>query len=176
MLRAVSLGLHKANYELAGLGRKRGKTSPSLCRPPVPPLSVTTSARDCRVAFVWSFICKDQFRRRTTSPQRITMCSPSAYSVPREAEALFQQGILENPLMQYLPASLKELSRFVRFEGNALPSIPVNWRWAESISALKALEATMLNYLLILKYKISPVEVTINTYVRSLGKIYIRKY
>ena len=78
--------------------------------------------------------------------------------------------------MQYPPASLKELSRFVRFEGNALPSIPVNWRWAESISALKALEATMLNYLLTLKYKISPVEVTINTYVRSLGKIYIRKY
>lgn len=98
------------------------------------------------------------------------MCSPIAYSVPQEAEAVFQQGILENPLMQYLPASLKELSRLVRFEGNALPSIPVNWRWAESISALKALEATMLNYLLTRKYKISPVEVTINTYVHLFRK------
>lgn len=103
------------------------------------------------------------------------MCSPSAYSVPQEAEAVFQQGILENPLMQYLPASLKELSRLVRFEGNALPSIPVNWRWAESISALKALEATMLNYLLTHKYKISPVEVTINTYVHLFRKINVRK-
>ena len=96
--------------------------------------------------------------------RRITMCSSSAYSVPQEAEAVFQQGILENPLMHNLPASLKELSKLVHFEGNALPSIPVNWRWAESISALKALEATMLNYLLTLKYKISPIEVTINTY------------
>lgn len=93
------------------------------------------------------------------------MCSPSAYSVPQEAEAVFQQGILDNPLMQNLPSSLKELSQLVCFEGNALPSIPMNWRWAESISALKALEATMLNYLLVCKYKISPVEVTINTYV-----------
>lgn len=77
--------------------------------------------------------------------------------------------------MQYLPAGLKELSRLVRFEGNALPSIPVNWRWAESISALKALEATMLNYLLTQKYKISPVEVTINTYVYIFRKINVRK-
>lgn len=103
------------------------------------------------------------------------MCSPSAYSIPQEAEAVFQKGILENPLMQYLPASLKDLSRFVRFEGNALPSIPVNWRWAESISALKALEATMLNYLLTHKYEISPVEVTINTYVQLFRKINVRK-
>ena len=104
------------------------------------------------------------------------MCSPSAYSVPQEAELLFQQGILENPLMQYLPASLKELSQLVRFEGNALPSIPVNWRWAESISALKALEATMLNCFLTLKYKISPVEVTINTYVHLFRKTNLRKF
>ena len=75
--------------------------------------------------------------------------------------------------MQHLPASLKELSRFVHFEGNALPSIPVNWRWAESISALKALEATMLNCLLTRKYKLAPVEVTINTYVHACRKILV---
>ena len=93
------------------------------------------------------------------------MCSPLAYSVPQQAEAVFHQGILENVLMQHLPASLKDLSRLIHFEGNALPSIPVNWRWAGSISALKALEATMLNYLLTRKYEIPPVEVIINTYV-----------
>lgn len=96
------------------------------------------------------------------------MCSSSGYSVPREAEAIFHKGILENPLMHHLPANLGDLVQFVRFEGNALPSIPVNWRWAESISALKALEATMLNRLLTCKYGISPVEVTINTDHASL--------
>ena len=84
-------------------------------------------------------------------------------SVPHEAKALFRFGILENPLMSNLPASLEELGQLVHFEGNELPSVPVNWRWAESISALKAFEATMVNYLLIRKYGISPVEITINT-------------
>ena len=99
------------------------------------------------------------------------MCSNLIYSVPQEAEAVFHQGILENPLMQHLPPSLKDLSHLVHFEGNALPNIPINWRWAESISALKALEATMLNYLLTRKYKIPPVEVTVNTYVYFAQKI-----
>ena len=84
-------------------------------------------------------------------------------SVPHEAKALFRSGILENPLMSNLPTSLEELGQLVHFEGNELPSVPVNWRWAESISALKAFEATMVNYLLIRKYGISPVEITINT-------------
>ena len=91
------------------------------------------------------------------------MCSPQTYSVPREAKILFNQGILENSLMQFLPQDIKELSHLVHFEGNALPSIPVIWRWAESISALKALEATMLNLLILRKYRSLPVEVAINT-------------
>ena len=70
--------------------------------------------------------------------------------------------------MHHLPPELYELSKVVHFEGNALPSIPMNWRWAESISALKALEATMVNYLLSRKYGISPGEVTINTCVFSV--------
>lgn len=85
------------------------------------------------------------------------------YSVPQHADLVFRQEILSNPLMQHLPAKLKELGRCIHFEGNELPSIPVNWRWAESISALKALEATMINYLLTQKYGIDPVEVIINT-------------
>ncbi|KAF9893695.1 hypothetical protein FE257_009863 [Aspergillus nanangensis] len=93
----------------------------------------------------------------------------SNYSVPREAEALFQQGILHNPdEAGILPAELLQLAQKVHFEGNDTPSIPINWRLAESISALKALEATMVNLLLVRKYGVEPVEVTINTDHASL--------
>lgn len=93
------------------------------------------------------------------------MRSQSTYSVPRESQELFHHGILENPLMKWLPEDIHKMSKYVHFEGADLPMIPVNWRWAESISALKAFEATMLNCLLTRKYGISPVEVTINTCV-----------
>lgn len=66
--------------------------------------------------------------------------------------------------MADLPPDFKALSKLVHFEGNALPSIPMNWRLAESISALKAFEATMVNHLSVKKYGIEPVEVRINTY------------
>ncbi|KAI0446134.1 CoA-transferase family III domain-containing protein [Xylaria telfairii] len=92
----------------------------------------------------------------------------SKYSVPEEAKSLFQQGILHNPLLRHMPPELHELSRLVHFTGNDSPSIPVNWRWAESISSLKALEATMLNLLVTRKYGVRPVEVTINTDHASL--------
>lgn len=94
-----------------------------------------------------------------------TMSSTSAYSVPRESKTLFIDGILKNPLIQGLPTELIDSAQAIHFEGLQLPSIPINWRWAESIAALKAFEATMLNYLLTRKYDIPPVEVTINTYV-----------
>lgn len=90
------------------------------------------------------------------------------YSVPREAQRVFEDGILRNPLMKDLiPLELQSLAKYARFEGSSNPSIPVNWRFAESISALKALEATMLNYLITRKYKTEPTDVTINTYVPS---------
>ncbi|OJD33683.1 uncharacterized protein BKCO1_2800014 [Diplodia corticola] len=91
------------------------------------------------------------------------------YSVPRESEAVWRRGILANDLVRrHLPQDLDQLGGLVRFEGDAEPSIPVNWRWAESISALKALEATMVNRLLVRKYGVEPVEVTINTDHASL--------
>ena len=93
------------------------------------------------------------------------MASSVGYSIPREAEAIFRREILGNLLMQHLPSELNELARFIHFEGTSLPSIPVNWRWAESVSALKALEASMVNYLLKRKYGTSPVRVVINTWV-----------
>lgn len=87
----------------------------------------------------------------------------SNYSVPQEARKLLEEGILENPSMSSLPADLKTLAKHVRFEGADKPSVPINWRFAESVSALKALEATMLNALLIRKYGTSPANITINT-------------
>lgn len=91
------------------------------------------------------------------------MDSIQQYSVPNEARRVFEEGILQNPLMTSLPQELKSLSNHVRFEGSSQPIIPINWRFAESVSAIKAFEATMLNYLLTKKYKIDPIDAVINT-------------
>ncbi|KAI8951062.1 CoA-transferase family III domain-containing protein [Xylaria longipes] len=85
------------------------------------------------------------------------------YSVPREAQSLFEDGILRNPLHKALPSGIGALAKLVHFEGSSRPSIPINWRFAESISALKAFEATMLNLLVLRKYNVAPSEITINT-------------
>jgi hypothetical protein len=90
------------------------------------------------------------------------------YSIPHEAEKVLRHGIISNPLMVNLPSDLPQLAKLVRFEGNATPSIPINWRLAESISALKAFEATMVNCILKRKYGVEPAEVTINTYASPL--------
>lgn len=91
------------------------------------------------------------------------MGSIHQYSVPTEAKKLFEEGILQNPLMPDLPKELASLSKLVGFEGSDKPIIPINWRLAESISSIKAFEATMLNYLLTKKYSIPPVKIKINT-------------
>lgn len=84
------------------------------------------------------------------------------YSVPREAQRVFEDGILNNPLHAWA-LDLHSLAKNVQFEGAERPSIPINWRFAESISSLKALEATMINYLNQKKYNAPPADVTINT-------------
>ncbi|GAP93263.1 hypothetical protein SAMD00023353_11600010 [Rosellinia necatrix] len=91
------------------------------------------------------------------------MSSAPEYSVPHEARILFEDGILRNPLHKDLPTELEALAKHVHFEGSNRPSIPINWRFAESISALKAFEATMLNLLVSRKYNVEPSDVTINT-------------
>ncbi|KAH8900472.1 CoA-transferase family III [Thozetella sp. PMI_491] len=96
------------------------------------------------------------------------MGSQSEYSVPREAQALFEHGILKNPLMKDLPPELESFSKLISFDGAAEPSIPINWRFAESISAIKAFEATMLNCLIARKYNAKPASVKINTDHASL--------
>ncbi|KAK0658483.1 Acetyl-CoA:oxalate CoA-transferase [Lasiodiplodia hormozganensis] len=88
----------------------------------------------------------------------------ASYSIPEETEKIFHEGILKNPLIaKVLPPEAEELAGYVKFEGSRLPSVPINWRFAESVSSLKALEATMVNVLLKKKYNVQPQKVTINT-------------
>jgi hypothetical protein len=91
------------------------------------------------------------------------MGSHAEYSVPHEAKSLFEDGILRNPLQKGLPSELEALAKHVHFEGSSAPSIPINWRFAESVSALKAFEATMLNLLVSRKYNVEPSDIAINT-------------
>lgn len=90
------------------------------------------------------------------------------YSVPKEAQKLFEAGILNNPPLPTLPWEIKAAGKHVTFTGNDKPSIPINWRFAESAAALKAFEASMLNVLRIRKYKCKVSEVEINTDHASL--------
>ena len=87
------------------------------------------------------------------------------YSVPAEARRVLEKGILGNPLIQpHLPRGAAEAAQHIVFDGSHEPSLPVNWRFAESISALKAYEATVLSVLLQRKYGVGPVKIQINTY------------
>jgi hypothetical protein len=92
------------------------------------------------------------------------------YSTPLESKRIFLEGIAQNVLLPSLPRNFARCAELVHLHGNAAPSIPVNWRWVESISALKALEATMVNCLLMDKFKIEPTDVSINTYVMNSEK------
>ena len=90
------------------------------------------------------------------------------YSVPQEAEKLFETGILNNPLISKLPAEIKDAAQHIHFTGNRLPSIPINWRFAESAAVMKAFEASMLNVLRSKKYGVPMAECDIDTDHASL--------
>lgn len=93
----------------------------------------------------------------------------SKYSVPAQTRSVFEDGILNNPLIaKDLPENAKELGKKVTFDGNDAPSIPINWRFAESVSALKGMEAVMVLAFLKKKYNTDVKEVKINTYVISI--------
>lgn len=87
-----------------------------------------------------------------------------AYSVPTQAAQLLRKGILQNPMLKAnIPNDASSLADHVIFTGNASPNIPINWRFAESISALKGLESVWINALLKAKYNHGPVKVGIDT-------------
>jgi crotonobetainyl-CoA:carnitine CoA-transferase CaiB-like acyl-CoA transferase len=92
------------------------------------------------------------------------------YSVQDETARIFEQEILNNPLHASLKKypELNDIAKRVKFTGNPSPSIPINWRFAESISSLKALEASLVNTLVARKYNVEPGNVTINTDHASL--------
>ena len=88
----------------------------------------------------------------------------SSYSVPKEAQRVFHEGIFSNDLItKDLPAEVKKTARKVQFTGTDRPSIPINWRFAESAVALKALEASVIGALLKRKYGVEAPTVEINT-------------
>jgi hypothetical protein len=88
----------------------------------------------------------------------------SKYSIPKATQEVLQNGILNNPLIaSTLPPEIHDCARKIRFIGTDKPSIPINWRFAESIASLKGLEAAMINVLLQRKYGIEPQDVIINT-------------
>jgi crotonobetainyl-CoA:carnitine CoA-transferase CaiB-like acyl-CoA transferase len=86
-----------------------------------------------------------------------------SHSIPEESKSVFESGILKNPLHGSLPKEIRELGKYVTFKGSLKPSIAINWRFAESVAALKALEATLINALISRKYGVEPQKVTINT-------------
>ncbi|KAK7043884.1 hypothetical protein VNI00_008050 [Paramarasmius palmivorus] len=81
----------------------------------------------------------------------------------RETLKLLKDGIINNPLHASAPPELHEASDLVEYQGPDDPSIPINWRFAESISAIKGFQACMVNVLLKRKYGIAPQKVVINT-------------
>ena len=91
-----------------------------------------------------------------------------SYSIPEEAHKVFENGTLNNKLIPTLPSEIKDAAKHVHFKGNDLPSIPINRRFAESVSALKAFEASMLNVLRSRKYGTGFDDVTIDTDHASL--------
>lgn len=92
-----------------------------------------------------------------------------AYSKPIETRKVFEEGILSNvQIAKDLPTGIREAAGHVTFTGNDSPSIPVNWRLAEAVSALKGLEASLVNLLLENKYGEKTQNVTIDTDKASL--------
>jgi len=62
-----------------------------------------------------------------------------------------------------LPPDFMVSAAKVKFHGSDFPSIPINWRFAESISALLALKGAFINELLNKKYGLDPQEINIDT-------------
>lgn len=91
------------------------------------------------------------------------------YSIPAETKKVFDAAILGNSIVNHdLPPEIEEASSQITFTGSDVPSLPVNWRFAEAVAALKGLEAALVNVLLMRKYGQLPQAVTINTDHASL--------
>lgn len=113
----------------------------------------------------------------SNSPDHLGHISDKPYSVVRESADVLKHGILNHPItVPHLISGLDKYADSVSFEGSDNPSLPVNWRFAESIAALKGLESIYVNAILDKVYGIAPQKVLINTLVTYcliyLGVIY----
>lgn len=91
------------------------------------------------------------------------------YSVPSSAADVYKHGILENPLIaKDLPPEVRNGASAITFTGSDEPSLPVNWRFAEAVSSLKALEAALVDAVLQRRHGLDPHQITINTDHASL--------
>lgn len=82
---------------------------------------------------------------------------------------MLKDGILNHPqTVQHLISGLDKYADSISFEGSENPSLPVNWRFAESIAALKGLESIYVNAILDKVYGVAPQKVKINTLVAHL--------
>ncbi|KAF5337984.1 hypothetical protein D9758_014322 [Tetrapyrgos nigripes] len=86
-----------------------------------------------------------------------------SYSVPAEAKKLLENELINNELHSSAPPEIHDAYKYIEFKGTDFPSIPINWRFAESIAALRGFEGAMLNVLLRKKYGISYQRVIVNT-------------
>ncbi|KAK5051383.1 hypothetical protein LTR84_003035 [Exophiala bonariae] len=87
-----------------------------------------------------------------------------AYSVQEESMRLLTTSVLENPKIKSdIPSEALDFAHLIRFSGSPLPSLAINWRFAESVAALKALEACVVSALIKRKYGVKLEGAEINT-------------
>ncbi|OQV04353.1 hypothetical protein CLAIMM_09249 [Cladophialophora immunda] len=88
----------------------------------------------------------------------------SSYSTPAESKRLLTEALLENPkIAKDVPKEAREFASRITFKGSNLPSIPINWRFAESAASLKAFEACIIYALVRRKYGVELAGAEINT-------------
>ncbi|KDR76545.1 hypothetical protein GALMADRAFT_156064 [Galerina marginata CBS 339.88] len=85
------------------------------------------------------------------------------YSVPQESQKLLLEGLINNRLHASAPSEIKEAAKHVEYVGSKAPSVPINWRFAESVSAIKGFQGSMLNVLLKKKYGVEYQKIVIDT-------------
>ncbi|KIX08076.1 uncharacterized protein Z518_02731 [Rhinocladiella mackenziei CBS 650.93] len=88
----------------------------------------------------------------------------SSYSIPSESKRLLTEALLNNPqIAKDVPKEAADFASRIIFKGTDLPSIPINWRFAESAACLKAFEACIISALLKRKYSVDLTGAEINT-------------
>lgn len=87
-----------------------------------------------------------------------------SYSIQQESKQILTAALLENPKIRNdIPPEALDFAARIAFKGSLLPSLAINWRFAESAAALKALEACVLSALIKRKYRIELKGAEINT-------------